>query len=248
MQQFFVTADQVSGDLIFVTGADVNHIKNVLRMREGEEAAFVSGDNLRYLAVFSGIEEDTAVFKVRSMAPAASELPTRITLFQGIPKGDKLEFITEKAVELGAFRIVPVAMRRSVKKIESKKEEAYIRRLNAISKSAAEQSKRALVPEVTRPMRLPECLQLAKDENMQLLLPYELENGMEKTRALLTSLEKDRPLGIFIGPEGGFDPQEVEELLAGGARPMTLGKRILRTETAGIMLLSVLSYLLEEDA
>lgn len=246
MQQFFVTKDQVENGLIRVTGPDVNHIRNVLRMREGEQAFFVCGDNYRYTAALSGTEEEDVLFRITETEELLAELPVRITLFQGIPKGDKLEWITEKCVELGVYRIVPVAMRRSVKKIEPKKEVQVIRRLNAVSESAARQSKRGIVPEVTGVMTLQEALRFAEKEGMRLLLPYELAEGIEKTREILASLDKKTAIGIFIGPEGGFDLEEAELLKAHGAEVLTLGKRILRTETAGMALLSVLSYLLEE--
>lgn len=246
MQQFFITADQVAEGQIFVEGPDVNHIKNVLRMREGELAYFVAGDNLRYTAAYAGMRGEAAVFSVTAKETSTTELPVRITLFQGIPKGDKLEWITEKCVELGVYRIVPVAMRRSVRKIEKKKEAQVIRHLNGIAESAAKQAKRAVIPEVTGVMDLASALHFAKEEGMRLLLPYELERGIEKTRELLGSLKKGEALGIFIGPEGGFDKEEADRISESGGERLTLGKRILRTETAGMALLSVLAYLLEE--
>ena len=172
------------------------------------------------------------------------ELPARIHLFQGLPKGDKMELIIQKAVELGAYRVVPVSMKRSVVKLDAKKADAKRKRWNAVSESAAKQSKRSLIPEVAPLMTYKEAVKEAAGYDM-VLLPYESADGIRKTRELLASVKPGTDIAVFIGPEGGFEDEEVELARENGAEIVTLGKRILRTETAGLCMLSALMLQLE---
>ena len=153
-----------------------------------------------------------------------------------------MEWITEKAVELGVLKIVPVAMRRSVVKLDPRKEETRIRRYRAIAETAAKQAGRNVVPEVSPVLSVEEAAALAGGLDV-LLVPYECAEDMEATREVLSRLPREGRIGIVIGPEGGFELQEVERFRNAGGRVITLGKRILRTETAGLYLLSVLSFL-----
>lgn len=172
------------------------------------------------------------------------ELPARIHLFQGLPKGDKMELIIQKAVELGAFRIIPVETKRVVVKLDSKKEEARIKRWNAISESAAKQSKRSIIPEVTGVVKYKDALQMAEDFGLK-MIPYECAKGMEETRRLLQTAEAGMDIAIFIGPEGGFEEEEIRQAGERGVSPVSLGRRILRTETAGLCVLSALMISLD---
>ena len=173
-------------------------------------------------------------------------MPVRITLFQGIPKSDKLELIIQKAVELGACEIVPVAMKRSVAKIEPKKAQKKVERFNAIALSAAKQAKRSLIPTVSMPMSWQEAVAYGKTME-RCIVPYEDERGMNHARELVKSLHGVKSIGIYIGPEGGFDEKEIEQAKQSGFEIMTLGRRILRTETAGLTALSILMFELEEE-
>jgi len=241
MFHFFVTKEQVAGSRITLAGSDVNHVKNVLRMKPGERVTISDGENATYLAELSGFDNDTAVFEILSKENFTSELPMEITLFQGLPKGDKMEWITEKAVELGVSEIVPVSMHRSIVKLDAKKEEARIRRYQEIAKTAAKQAGRNRIPEV-KPVMTVEDVARAAGSLDALLVPYECAENMEHTRSVIAGLPKTGRIGIVIGPEGGFEQEEIERLEAAGGVVLTLGKRILRTETAGLFLLSVLSY------
>lgn len=156
-----------------------------------------------------------------------------------------MEFIIQKCVELGVARIVPVNTKRTIVKLDAKKEQARIKRWSGISESAAKQSGRGRIPEVTGVKSFAEALEEAKKLNM-CLIPYELARDMAQTREVLSSIKPGMSVGIFIGPEGGFEEEEVEQAEAAGARPITLGRRILRTETAGMAVLAMLVYLLEE--
>ncbi len=244
MYQFFVPPENIQGSRIVITGEDVNHIKNVLRMKIGEEIAVSNGSDGREYRC--GIEEigEEIVCSLRFIKEDGVELPSRITLFQGLPKADKMELIIQKAVELGAYEIVPVSMVRSVVKLDEKKKHSRITRWQAISEAAAKQSKRSLIPQIQDVMTMRQAIEYAKKMDI-LFIPYELAEDMSKTRELFSSIKPGNHIGFFIGPEGGFDKSEIQYALEAGVKPVTLGKRILRTETAGMAVLSILMYQLE---
>lgn len=244
MYHFFVAPEQIGETSICITGSDVNHIKNVLRMKEGEKLLLGDGMSRNYLCELDSIENQQVTAKILAVDEEGSELPSRLYLFQGLPKSDKMELIIQKAVELGACQIIPVATKRAVVKLDGKKEEARIKRWNAISESAAKQSKRVLIPEVTGVMTLKEAFEYAKTFDLN-IIPYENERGMEGTKEELSRIKPGMQVGIFIGPEGGFDEDEVAAAMERGIKPVTLGKRILRTETAGMAMLSILMFQLE---
>lgn len=245
MQHFFVPPSQVGETEIIIQGSDVNHMRNVLRMRPGEELSVCDGNNCRYLCSIKEYAEDAAVLTITERQENDTELPSKIYLFQGLPKQDKMEFIVQKAVELGVYKVIPIITRRCVVKLDEKKAQKKTERWQEISKSAAKQSGRGLVPEVTKVLSWKEALSAASDLDM-LLIPYELAEGMSETKEILASLRPGQSIGVFIGPEGGFEKAEILEALEAGARAVTLGRRILRTETAGITTLSLLMFQLEE--
>ena len=244
MQHFFVTPSQVEGERIYIEGSDVNHMKNVLRMRPGEAVAISDGDNLKYRCVVEGYEEGRAVLAIQQRMPVDTELPCRITLFQGLPKQDKMELIVQKAVELGASQVVPVATRRSVVKLDEKKAAKKLQRWRQIAESAAKQAGRGYIPQVSSVLSYQEALEKAGELDV-LLIPYELAEGMEEARKVVASIAQGQSVGIFIGPEGGFEKEEVDAAIHQGAKAITLGRRILRTETAGLAILSILMFRLE---
>ena len=244
MQHFFVTPSQVEGERIYIEGSDVNHMKNVLRMRPGEAVAISDGDNLKYRCVVEGYEEGRAVLAIQQRMPVDTELPCRITLFQGLPKQDKMELIVQKAVELGASQVVPVATRRSVVKLDEKKAAKKLQRWQQIAESAAKQAGRGYIPQVSSVLSYQEALEKAGDLDV-LLSTYELAEGMEEARKVVASIAQGQSVGIFIGPEGGFEKEEVDAAIHQGAKAITLGRRILRTETAGLAILSILMFRLE---
>ena len=190
------------------------------------------------------ISESELIGELRFVKEAGTELPSRIYLFQGLPKSDKMELIIQKSVELGVFEVIPVAMKRCVMKLDDKKASSRIKRWNAISEAAAKQSKRGIIPEVKMPMSFKEAVKYASKLDVK-LLPYELADGMDLTRRLISEIEPGQSVGIFIGPEGGFAEEEVTFARDEGFTPVTMGRRILRTETAGFTMLSWLMYTLE---
>ena len=245
MQRFFVEPHQIDRDRheIRITGNDVNHIVNVLRMKKDEEL-WISDKEKEYHCVIENAGEDEVLLHILYVQEPDYELQNRIYLFQGLPKADKMELIIQKAVELGAYSIVPFAAKRSVVKLDQKKAGKKRERWQAIAKGAAEQSKRGIVPQVQDVMSFQEAMNYAKELDV-VLVPYELQEGMKATEAVISKIEPGQFVGIFIGPEGGFDESEIEQAKEAGAIPITLGKRILRTETAGLTTLSILMYHLE---
>lgn len=245
MQQFFVTADQVQENQIYIEGTDVNHMKNVLRMRPGEKLGISDGNNHHYICQVEKYEDAQAVLTILEEESVDTELPSNIYLFQGLPKGDKMELIVQKAVELGVYKIVPVAMKRCVVRLDDKKAAKKVERWGEIARSAAKQSGRGIVPKVGGVLKYDEALMLSKELDV-VMIPYELAEGMEQTKQIMESVKPGQSVGIFIGPEGGFEKEEVEQAKEAGASEITLGKRILRTETAGLTALSILMYHLEK--
>lgn len=247
MYQFFVEPDQIDvvGKSVIIRGADVNHIKNVLRMRPGEEVAVSNGiDGKEYRCGILALEEDCVRLELRFIKEDGVELPAKIYLFQGLPKADKMELIIQKAVELGAFQVIPVAMKRCVVKLDEKKADIKIKRWQGIAEAAAKQSKRGVIPTVAPVMSYAQAVKMASQMDLK-LVPYELAEGMEQTKQLIESVEPGQQIAIFIGPEGGFDPEEIRIATEAGIQPITLGKRILRTETAGFTTIAWLMYQLE---
>lgn len=245
MYRFFVEQPQIGEETITITGEDVNHIKNVLRMKVGETILVSDGEDREYICKISDFSNDEVQAKIQDINGETRELPTEVTLFQALPKGDKMETIIQKMVELGACEIAPVSTKRCIVKLDAKKAESKVRRWNAIAESAAKQSKRGIIPKVLMPVSFAQALDRARNMDM-VLIPYEEAENMSVTREVFSEIKPGMKIGIFIGPEGGFAKSEVEEAKKIGARAITLGRRILRTETAGMATMSVLMYLMEE--
>lgn len=245
MYHFFVEEEQVNGENAYISGSDVNHIVNVLRMKIGEELLISVKGDWDYLCKIEEIENDRVNLKLLE-SMEQRELPIKLTLLQGIPKSDKLEMIIQKAIELGVSEIIPVKTNRVVVRIDEKKTQAKVNRWNAIAQSAAKQSKRSIIPKVLNPQTIDNALEIVKDYGVK-LLPYENADGIKKTKDILNSLDSKNNIAVFIGSEGGFEEAEVKKATDSGFDVITLGKRILRTETAGLALLSNIMIRLEEE-
>jgi 16S rRNA (uracil1498-N3)-methyltransferase len=232
MYNFFVNEGSRSGDTFTVTGADCNHIKNVLRMHAGNEI-LISENGKSHLCIIEAISEACVTARITEENYRQTELPVKIYLFQGLPKSDKLELIIQKAVELGVHEIIPVEMHRSVVKLDEKKKESRRARWQAIAESAAKQSKRSNIPEVSEVLSYKQAMEKAAAMGL-FLVPYENERGMEATKEALSKMELGMNVGVLIGPEGGFEPKEIELAASAGGLCVSLGARILRAETAAI--------------
>lgn len=232
MYNFFVESETKKDGRYFISGSDFNHIKNVLRMNVGD-TLLVSCDNSSDLCKITDIESNTVIVEIVEKNYKNTNLPIEIHLFQGLPKSDKLELIIQKSVELGVASVTPVSMKRSIVKIDDKKTKTKNQRWQAIAEAAAKQSKRNSVPKVCDILSYREMLKTA--ENLDLLLvPYECADGMNATKQALKEIKSGMSVGIIIGPEGGFDQKEIEAAIQSGGKIISLGSRILRTETAAI--------------
>ena len=237
MYNFFTDKKQSDG-LYLIDGSDYNHIKNVLRMKVGEQF-IVSDSGNSHLCELNSFEKDFCLAKVLEENYLTTELPIKIRLFQGLPKSDKLELIIQKCVELGVSEIIPVEMARSIVKFDQKKKAQKTERFQAIAESAAKQSKRNVIPTIKDAVNLNEALKLAEDSDL-ILIPYENEKGMSETKSALEKIKRGITVSVFIGPEGGFDEKEVEKIIATNGISISLGSRILRTETAAITAVAML--------
>ena len=238
MHQFFIPAAQEGKEFVTILGQDVNHIKNVLRMRTGEEIRVSSENGQDHFCRITEITDEFVQADI--LRPAENtELPSPVYLFQALPKGDRMETVIQKAVELGVHEIVPVEMKYCVVKLDAKKAQTKARRWQAIAESAAKQSKRSRIPHISEPVTLRQAFAYAKKTGGTLIVPYENERGMAATKDTVLGLKPGEPVSVMIGPEGGFAPEEIE-ILRPEAKVISLGKRILRTDTAAIAALSVL--------
>ncbi len=244
--RFFVPMEKIFENTAEIIGDDVNHIKNVLRMGTGERIMITDGRGTDYHCIICDIGPDRVLLDIEKKEPVRTELPVEIVLFQALPKADKMELIIQKAVELGAARIVPVRTRRSVVRLDDKKAEKKRQRWQGIAEAAAKQSGRGIVPEVGEVVSFGgACAQAQELEHS--IIPYELYDDMLETAETMSQILQGASVGIFIGPEGGFERSEVEQAMEAGALPVSLGRRILRTETAGLAILSVLMFQIEKD-
>lgn len=246
MHRFYVDNSKLSEEVITITGEDVNHIKNVLRMKKGDKLIICNGQGIEYCCIIDKVCEKEIIAVIQETTQSEAELPSHIYLFQGLPKKDKMDLIVQKAVELGIYEIIPVMMKRTIVKLEDKKkEEKKLERWQSIAEGAAKQSGRGMIPKVHEVVSFKEAVIMAQKLGIS-MLPYECATKIARTKELIASCCEKESIGVFIGPEGGFDPEEVEWAEKAGIEAVTLGKRILRTETAGLTILSNLMFALEK--
>jgi 16S rRNA (uracil1498-N3)-methyltransferase len=244
MHHFFAEPSYIQNSVVRILGSDVNHMRNVLRILPGESVKVSDGQGMEYICRVDKYENNEVFLYILSAKTGEAELPSKIFLFQGLPKSDKMELIIQKSVELGVFQIIPTSTKRTVVKLDESKTKKKLERWNTIALSAAKQSGRSMVPKVMPVMNFGEALACAGKMDV-LLIPYEKAEDIEQTKQMIESIGAGQDIGVFIGPEGGFEEEEIEKAVKIGAYPITLGKRILRTETAGLTILSILMFQLE---
>ena len=237
MPRFFVAP--FTGDTVTVTGENAHHIHRVLRMREGENLTLCDSVGTDYLCRIVTLSDKGVTLQVRERTATACEPTTAVTLYQGLPKSDKMEWIIQKSVEIGIARIVPVAMARSVVKLSAAEGEKKQQRWQKIAVGAAQQSGRGCISQVAAPVSFEEALRQMKTEYTVTFY----EGGGQPLSSLVGA--QTRQVSMLIGPEGGIDTSEIERLQQNGAHLATLGKRILRCETAPLVALSVIMQLTE---
>lgn len=242
MHRFMVVPDNIQNGKITISGDDLKHLKQVLRLGPGDTIHVFDGSGIEYEAIILSTDKNIAVAEIKATFHSETEPQTRVTLFQGIPKGEKMELIIQKSVELGIHRIIPVITSRTVVKLDKKESEKKAERWNKISREAAKQCRRAYVPEVSEVIGFDEALEKAEDFTAALFL-YENEGKKcLKERLKCYNINKIKDIALFVGPEGGFTLQEVENCTNSGCNIVSLGKRILRAETATISVLSIIMY------
>lgn len=263
MYHFFTSPENIDAQkgTARITGQDVNHILNVLRMKAGDQILVSDGEGTDYTCEILGkADEESISLGIISAGGSLSEPGVRFYLFQGLPKSDKFEHIIQKSVELGVYEVIPVQTARSIVKYDEKKARTKRERWQKIAESAAKQSRRGIIPNVREVMTFKEALKYASagfdmdggaaqregDAGTINIIPYENFKDMQSTRRILSDIRPGMSVGIFIGPEGGFEEKEIQMANEAGVRCISLGSRILRTETAPLMLLSVLSFSLEQ--
>lgn len=245
MPKFFVRDDQINDNKIYIVGEDVNHISNVLRMKVGDEFQVCNSDTTEnYNVEIKSFEKEKIICSIINKMKSEAESDINLKIFQGIPKSDKMELIIQKSTELGIKELIPVDMERCVSKISGKDEKKKIDRWQKISEVAAKQSGRDMIPKIHNVIKINDIVKVISDFDM-MIVPYEKAERYSFKDAIKEIKEYDKSninIGIVIGPEGGFEPSEVEQLREAGAKIVTLGKRILRTETVALAMSSVIMY------
>lgn len=240
MHRFFIKQENIAGENIIIAGEDVQHISKVLRLKEGDKIVLCDQQGTDYNVAIESISKQSVKTAIVDSEPSKGEPSIEVVLYQGIPKSAKMDLIIQKCTELGITRIVPVTTINTVVKLESEKDEAKkIMRWTKIAEEAAKQSKRGIIPTIEMPMTFEAAIQDSKKLDLA-LIPYELEQDTSVKSAL--SAKKSKSIGFFVGPEGGFDFSEIEKAKLNGIIPVTLGSRILRTETAGFTILTCIMY------
>lgn len=245
MPKFFVTNKDINNNKIIISGEDVNHIKNVLRKKIGEQITICNIDtSVDYLCEIVNFEKDTIRCNVSEELISNSESNTKVTIFQGLPKADKMELVIQKAVELGVYNITPIEMKRCIVKLTDKDKVKKLQRWQKIAEVASKQSGRNTIPKINEIKSIRNICNLFTNYDI-VLVAYEnekenkLKNELEK---LKLNQKENLNIGIIIGPEGGIDREEIELLKENGAKIITLGNRILRTETVALSMLSIIMY------
>ncbi len=243
MPKFFVKTNQINNNEIKIVGEDVKHITQVLRAKNNEELTICDiNTGTNYITCISKCSTDYVICNILKVLKSSNEPQVQITIFQGLPKSDKMEYIIQKNTELGASFFVPVIMQRCIAKLNEKDVDKKIQRWQKIATSAAKQSERNIIPNVQNPITLQELSRKINEFDLVILAYENEENNTLKNELKSLKNTKNAKIGMIIGPEGGLEKSEVETLIKSGAKVVTLGKRILRTETASIMITSNIIY------
>lgn len=246
MHRFYLEEEFEVGQSISLKEDDTNHIKNVLRMKSGDHIVICNGQGKDYYCIIEEVSGKKVISTVLSCNESGTELKSKVVLFQGIPKQNKMDLIIQKAVELGVHEIVPVITNRVIVNLkDSKKEDKKIARWQSVAESAAKQSRRGVIPLVKPVMKFNDAIAYAKELEL-LVIPYEKSEGIGQTKEILNKVNLHKSVGVFIGPEGGFEEGEIKTAVEHNINPITLGKRILRTETASIVVLAMIMLELDD--
>jgi 16S rRNA (uracil1498-N3)-methyltransferase len=245
MSRYFIENGAEVGGIVTISGEDFHHIKNVLRKRLGDTLDVCDGGGMEYVVSIKRIYKDCIEACVEEAFVCDTESSLKLTLYQGLPKGDKMELIIQKCVELGVSKIVPVITERCVVKLDEDSAKKKTARWQKIAFEAAKQSNRGVVPTVSLPISYKEAVQLSKNSDLS-IIPYEKEVAGSLKKAIssvgVVEANKEVSVDVFIGPEGGFEEAEIEFATENDILPVSLGPRILRTETAGMAVIAIIMY------
>jgi len=243
MARFFVPEYVIQNNTAVITGSDVKHIAKVLRLEPGDiiEICTGEGQGREFTATIRNITNKDVTCEITGEKTGAAEPPLRVILYQGLPKGEKMEFVIQKSVELGVSRVVPVLCERTVVKLDDKKALKRQIRWQRVAAEAAKQSRRTVIPEVTEPVAFQQAVQQNNSEVLA-VMPWEEEHVRGIRTVLKSKTGGHQSVAVFIGPEGGFSQKEADFAQARGVVPVSLGPRIMRTETAGIVSVAIILY------
>ena len=248
MPKFFVATDQINKDKVTILNEDVKHIKNVLRAKINDEIDICDYNTSKnYICKILKIEDKKIECGIIKQIESNVESKTKVSIFQGLPKADKMELVIQKSVELGAFDITPIEMKRCVVKLNEKDKIKKIQRWQKISETAGKQSGRDIIPEINSIINVKElCKKFGEYDLVLIAYENEKENTLKQELKKIKDIKKDEiKIAIVIGPEGGIDHEEIEQFEDQNAKIITLGNRILRTETVALNILSIIMYELE---
>lgn len=249
MPKFFVKQEQIQENTIIIKGQDINHIKKVLRAQIGEELQIGNSENgENFIATIEKIENEKIICEIKQKIEETVESNIEVTVFQGLPKADKMELVIQKSVELGAYAITPVEMKRCVVRLNEKDKVKKQERWQKIAEVAAKQSGRDRIPQIHEVQNIKNICYLCRNYDI-VIVAYENEKEnklKQELEKLKNKQEEHLKVAILIGPEGGIEKKEIEELKKSGAKIVTLGNRILRTETVALSMLSIIMYELEK--
>lgn len=245
MSIFYIKNEQINEENAYIEGEDVKHIKDVLRYNINDNIDICDENGIKYIAQIINMAKEKISLKILEVSEETSEPSVNITLFQGLPKVDKLEMIIQKCTELGVSEIVPVITERVIVKLDEKSASKKLERWNKIAQEAGKQSGRQKIPKVKNINNLKNLIEILPKYDI-LLLPYECEKEVT-LKSVLRNLDKNvKNIAIFIGPEGGFSENDLKLLNLPNVKKVTLGPRILRTETAGLATVSMVLYELQD--
>ena len=243
MARFFVPEHAIQNNIAIITGPDVKHIARVLRLEPGDLLEICSGEGQgrEFTATIREITNKDVTCEITGEKSGAAEPPVQVTLYQGLPKGEKMELVIQKSVELGVSRVIPVVCERTVVKLDEKKASERQTRWQRVAAEAAKQSRRTVIPTVAMPLPFHQAVeQIASD--VLAIMPWEEEHIRGISKVLKSKTDGHRSVAVFIGPEGGFSREEADSAKARGVIPVSLGPRIMRTETAGIVTVAIVLY------
>lgn len=241
MPKFFIPKENIYENKIIINNNDVSHIKRVLRASVGDELTLCDGKGINYSVKISKIDDKEIICDIIFSEKSDTEANIEVTIFQGIPKASKMDYIIQKTTELGVVKIIPCEMSRCVSKIDNSKDaKKKVDRWQKIAEEAAKQSGRGIIPKVCEPLTFKQAVEMMKEYDLA-FAPYECEE-QNRLKNILISKNNIKRIAFMIGPEGGYDLNEINILIENNIKTVTLGKRILRTETAGEAVLAMVMY------